>query len=460
MLFEFPKDQEGFSPLVCGALKYLWHPEAFLSRNGAKYALERLWNLVANKTDWIGAPLVNFTAISLQQVEKVFENPENNLPWVELSQFLPSGVKLDLDTSSLPAVFASENKLHYFGNGNFPLDLVAATFLFLTRWEEWKYPTRTALSILDEASLFAVRQKFHERPLLDEWGLVIRKWLEITSPNWQIKQGAFNLRITHDIDHVKYFKKSIDIIKGFARGYFIEKSLFRAAENLFTGFNSFSNFKLDPYFKSFQQLLNLNKKFGAAGTFYFMGAERSIVDDGYRLDLPPASEMWKQALDQGHRVGWHISQKAALQKKTCIQEWERVCKIFSNLPEYSRHHYLAWQGPVSWRFLEEIGVKEDSSLGFNEFVGFRSSTSKPYPAFDLEKDRCLSITELPLVIQDGVIFKSHRELGPEIAAKKVGIIENRIKKVGGTLTILIHNSFETYLIKPFYECFKCVGEKN
>jgi len=54
--------------------------------------------------------------------------------------------------------------------------------------------------------------------------------------------------------------------------------------------------------------------------------------------------------------------------------------------------------------LEEIGVKYDSTLGYQDLIGFRCGTGHNYYLYNFHKDRQSKVQEIPLVVMDGPLL--------------------------------------------------------
>jgi hypothetical protein len=99
-----------------------------------------------------------------------------------------------------------------------------------------------------------------------------------------------------------------------------------------------------------------------------------------------------------------------------------------------RMHWL-YQNEQSPLTLEKAGADYDSTVGYNDTVGYRAGTTQSYKP--LETVRLL---ELPLNIMDTALFyPAHLDLSPGEARKRVGsIIENAVR-FGGSVTVNWHD---------------------
>jgi hypothetical protein len=124
---------------------------------------------------------------------------------------------------------------------------------------------------------------------------------------------------------------------------------------------------------------------------------------------------------------WWDSEKGSTEKRV-IEEVTAETKIGI------RMHWLYFNHSTP-SILEGAGFAYDSTLGYNDTIGFRSGTTQ---AFHLPKTQ--GLFELPLHIQDTALFYRKRMgLGEEEALERSRNIINRFKEFGGVLTINWHD---------------------
>ncbi len=446
-----------------GGLAYAWSESSFLTIKQAEYALDRLWRLVRGGDDDrkpIDLPLeqippaIVLPSISRKTVDQLHGLESGSLPWISLDQILPQDSSLAIDTDKLPKLCCpfSDYDPHYDPKSHFPLDLVTLTFLLLSRWEEhfWPYQPDTWNNYASPSCL-AHRQNFLDRPVLDEWALVLRNWIEAKIPNWKAAPDQARYFISHDIDRPFKYINNFRVLRAFAGGLALHRSLSRALKNVRDGINSRLNWKRDPFYQGWKELLNFSPQVRTQATFFLMASEPSHYDEGYDLSQEPYRSILQQIRDEGHHIGWHPGYRAGEDDKIFWQERERIAPYLTEENFGVRHHYLRWRGGHSWNRLEQAGAKFDSSLGFNEVIGFRCGTSQPFPVYDLNTDKELQLIERPLILQDGAIFSFMTGTDSEKETETLKIAK-RVGQVGGELSILIHNfDFEeTESISNFY----------
>ena len=423
-------------------LAYLWHEGAFLTRPEAEYAIERLWALCAGSADWSGEPVLSIVAASHQQVVQMHRLDAGQLEWIPLEAVLPLGHSLGLDTARLPGlcVAAPSRAIHFTGKGAVPLDLVAATFLMLSRWEEAEVPREPdPRGNYPENGHLAARQGFLDRPVLDEWALVLRAWLAAMRPGWHAEPKPARIVMTHDVDATRKFSSWYQVPRATAGALLRTGSLGKSLQAALLGVRSRFNPTRDPYHRGITSLLDFDETLGLQGTFFLMAAEPGPLDRGYDLAGPEVLPLVQEILDRGHEVGWHPGYRAAEDEERFHREKRRLDARLKRPVLAARFHFLRWRPQWSWRRLVEAGIAFDSTLGFNETVGFRCGTAHPFPVWDRTSGERLPLEERPLVIQDETLLAC-TGLDPGEAQRRGKVLLERVRRVNGDLTVLIHNS--------------------
>ena len=137
-------------------------------------------------------------------------------------------------------------------------------------------------------------------------------------------------------------------------------------------------------------------------------------------------------------IGIHPSYKSYLSPNLIKKELERLNKITNLENTRSRQHFLKLELPKSYEILEEIGIKEDYSMGFADAYGFRAGTSFPFRFFNLSKGTISNLTVYPISYMDGTL-NQYLKLSIEDSAKVVKKLKSEIKNTGGIFIPLWHN---------------------
>jgi hypothetical protein len=116
------------------------------------------------------------------------------------------------------------------------------------------------------------------------------------------------------------------------------------------------------------------------------------------------------------------------------EELQRIARVTGHSIVGVRSHWL-YQCDQSAQILEEAGFVYDSSVAYNETVGYRNGTTQVFRPLQVTK-----LLELPLHIMDTALFyKRHMDLAePQAMALVEGLIANT-QRFGGVLTINWHD---------------------
>ncbi len=138
-------------------------------------------------------------------------------------------------------------------------------------------------------------------------------------------------------------------------------------------------------------------------------------------------------LAAGHEVGLHgidAWRDAALGRK----EFDRVARATGTTELGVRMHWLFFDkdSPVA---LENAGFSYDSTVGYNETIGYRAGTTQAFKPPAVQ-----SLLELPMHVMDtALFFPTHMNLSPGDAAVAVASLVKNAAAYGGVLTINWHD---------------------
>jgi peptidoglycan/xylan/chitin deacetylase (PgdA/CDA1 family) len=195
--------------------------------------------------------------------------------------------------------------------------------------------------------------------------------------------------------------------------------------------------KKSPY-NNFKEILELEEKYGATSSFYFLATKTDIRRLRYTIE--DFNDELGQITDSGGEVGLHGGYYAYNDPDMIRLEKARLEKVLGRKVSGYRNHYLRFQVPDSWVYLSEAGFEYDSTLGYNERVGFKNGMCHPFRPYNLNTGQEINILELPLTIMDGTLFDrgtSYQE-GWELAKRLI----DTVASCSGVLTLNWHsNSF-------------------
>ena len=152
-----------------------------------------------------------------------------------------------------------------------------------------------------------------------------------------------------------------------------------------------------------------------------------------RYDVCDVKEKIQDLLTHGCEVGvhgidaWHDTEKGR-------QEYERIHDATGATEIGIRMHWLYFNDQTP-QILEDLGFSYDSTVGYNDAVGYRGGTTQAYRPIGLKK-----LFELPLHIQDTALFFPDRMgLTEDDAWVLVRELLDNARQYGGVLTINWHD---------------------
>ena len=260
--------------------------------------------------------------------------------------------------------------------------------------------------------------------------------------------------ITHDVDVISCQSKKENIRR--IKHVMSTWNQQNTKQNLIIAFESFENIsnsifsRFDPYHR-IEDWLKVEQAVGARSTFFFAPEyvlNSHYTDCWYKYDDKlrfegeniTVAELMRELNSRGWEIGLHPSwnsYNSVDEMKYQKEQIENVlgCEIMS-----VRQHFLHFDNRITPLVQAEAGFKYDSTLGFNDNVGFRRGTSYAYPLYNLENNNTLPVWEIPLIIQDCAMFhpKKGLKLDKIKALEYIEMFAKKVKEVGGIFTLLWH----------------------
>jgi len=284
------------------------------------------------------------------------------------------------------------------------------------------------------------------RQLIVSQGIVLVEILPVPAGH------RFMVCLTHDVDHpcVRYhkfdhtmfgflYRATVGSVINFCRG---RRSLMQVATNwkaalslplVFAGLaKDFWN-QLDRYLELESDL---------ASTFFVISTKGDAgVDSHGRRSAKRASSYasadiaddLKRLLSANREIGVH-GIDAWRDAAKGREERERVQEITGAVEVGVRMHWLYFnsQAPLT---LERAGFSYDSTVGYNETIGYRAGTAQVFKHLNVDH-----LVELPLHIMDTALFyPSYMNLSDEQAGGALLPLIENATRLGGVLTINWHD---------------------
>lgn len=281
-------------------------------------------------------------------------------------------------------VFSVENaqKSGAFLEGNkFGFDWIEMVFFHLSRYEEFHFPIdeRNQWDLMPEQKLLLVLNGREQRPVVDELVMVVLQAMDIP-----VKTTQFSFCISHDVDHmVNPDSRTRSVLSALRHGH-MNKAIFN--------YNS--------YFEDFSFMISNHKMekilyLHPGGNHPYDGMN-NMDEKGQTLFIKLINEA--KALQ--YTIGLHPSFLAATNAELFLQEKGKIEAVTGIPMTRSRQHFLHFDVQKTIAILESADINEDSSLGYNEYIGYRCGTAASFFLFDLQHKKTSKVRERPMIWMD------------------------------------------------------------
>lgn len=296
----------------------------------------------------------------------------------------------------------------------------------------------------------AYRHSYLERPVVDEWLSVVRVLVSSLLPAVRLVDNRFTIALSHDVDQpARYaFRQARGLLAAMAGDVVrrrVWKDMFAVPAVRMAARRTIS--AKDPY-NTFHWIMSESERRSLASAFYFIcGNTSPSMDADYDVEHPAIRDLIRQMHARGHEIGLHPSFGSYLKPETIANEARRLHEVCAQEGVRQdrwggRMHFLRWVTPTTAHGWELAGMHYDSTLGFAEQPGFRCGTCYEYPMFDPVAGREMRVRARPLIAMD-VSVTSDQYLGlgsGECAFRTLKSMKDACRQVGGTFTLLWHNS--------------------
>ncbi len=295
------------------------------------------------------------------------------------------------------------------------------------------------------------------RPTLDLHVNRLRRWMREAGLAFleipPVPHGhRFIVALTHDIDfigirrhccdHTMFgflFRATVGSARDFLRGRLAWGRLWRnwlAAAKLPLVYLRLAK----DFWEPFPWLLEVES--GLPATYYLIPFKRRPGRNvksahperrGTAYDVTDMPEWTQELRRAGNEIGVH-GIDAWNDVSAGREERLRVESVSSVPVQGIRMHWLEFD-ENSYRVLEEAGYAYDTTMGYNETIGYRHGTGQVF-----RPPGAASLLEMPMHIQDGALFYPTRlHLSDTAARERCAELVRHAERDGGLLTVLWHD---------------------
>lgn len=315
-------------------------------------------------------------------------------------------------------------------------DILAASFFMLTRWEEFAYTgEKDDFQRFPEDRQLSVRYGFFDRPIVNEYLETIRDLFMELGFEIPLNSREYSVFPEHDVD---FFERYPDVpawIRTISGDLLKRNNPALALESFREGFRKLFRKGPDP-FDTFDFLMDESEKINSRSCFYFMPG-KGIKGDEYELFSNPLRTKIMHIIERGHEIAIHPGFNTAFDSDLMDIEFSRMQRVFPEVSK-SRQHFLQLSLPYTFRSLNRLGIKIETSLGFKDRNGFRNGCCYSYQYFDPIDRKELSLSVSSFTIMDSVFLRNNSN--SEAALSEFKHFSNLIRRYQGDFRFIWHTS--------------------
>lgn len=332
------------------------------------------------------------------------------------SVILPDWAKEDGVNGEILIPTEAQGRLGFGGKTSWQnVDWFLAAFLLLECWHEriWEYGHGPIHSYSFRLKEWDARAWSHA--WVNRIALFLRRWAahnqNTTSEALFRPLPASNVLMTHDVDAVEK-TLAIRLKQGVLHGINALRLLAkgRPKESLRRLHQSMLLFFERGDWWQFNQLFSAEATENTRSLFYFYADPRKktlkrwLFDPGYDIQHPRIRILIAELYRRGHQAGlhpgydcWDDSQEIKVQKR-------KLESISGKSITACRQHWLRFSWRATWSSQEQAGIRDDTTLMFNDRPGFRNSSAVRWHPWNTKTNIQHQLTAQPSVLMDSHLY--------------------------------------------------------
>ncbi|MFZ2287469.1 MAG: polysaccharide deacetylase family protein [Bacteroidales bacterium] len=326
----------------------------------------------------------------------------------------------------LPVLFPSDE-------GSLPFDIFSAAFWMLSRYEEYLPYAPDVHGRYQGIRSLAFRKGFLQMPVVELWSRLLAGALVKHYPVLTIRHNNFSSLVTFDVDQ-PFAYRSRGLLRSVGG---LMKGLTGTGAGPAERIRTMTGNQADPYdnFEYIEQQVRLS---GNDVIFFFPTGDQGEYDHN-----PPHRDhdygKIIRRYDKMFGSGLHPSYRSAGRPKTLRTEMDRYRTITGHDADRARQHWLLLRMPVTYQSFCDAGIRYDYTMGYADEPGFRAGIARPFPFYDLSKDKKTALTIVPFQVMDGTL-KQYLHLSPDAALAVIRSLVSATRRVGGLFVSVWHNT--------------------
>ncbi len=327
-----------------------------------------------------------------------------------------------------------ENTKCFFYNGDssaMPFDIFAASFYMLSRYEEYLPQVRDDYGRFLATQSLGYKYEFLHQPVVDIWACKFKEALQKQFPEFKFPEKKYKVKPIIDVPSPYAFK-----FKGVMRtlGGTAKDILRLKFKRLYTRYTVIFGFKHDP-FDTFKYIVNKQKQLSYKFLIFFFIGDYSTFDKGVNINKRKYVSLIKHIADYSN-VGLKASYLSVTNLKLLKKEKRKMEDIINVALRVSRNSFSKISLPDTYRNMVQLEIKEDYTMGYVNYIGFRAGSCTPFLFYDLDYEVQTPLKVCPFQLMDYALLKTTSLLDKK---KVLASLINEIKQVNGEFVPVFHN---------------------
>ena len=193
----------------------------------------------------------------------------------------------------------------------------------------------------------------------------------------------------------------------------------------------------------FDKLLTIEKSAGITAVYNFYSDTRSknfkrwLMDPSYNVKSDRVKSLLRQLKHAGHEVGLHPTYDAWDDSELIEEQKKTLEKALAHKLSIADSIGSGLVGRILGRCQANAGLRQDSTLMFNDRSGFRNSCATSWNPWDQIKGKSHSVSCITSVVMDSHLF-DYSDFNDDERNKYMKTWLNECKAVGGQASFLWH----------------------
>ncbi|MDO9576661.1 MAG: hypothetical protein Q7J16_02120 [Candidatus Cloacimonadales bacterium] len=345
----------------------------------------------------------------------------------------------------VPVLFSKQGELIRYTSNSIRLrkDIISSAFYFLSCWQEYASSAEISpQSQYDYYKSFQYSFGFTDIPPVDRYCEILANMLKKAFPEFVFSSiwpegKKYAISLSHNVEFWNVWTENFIAKITQEKNNPFHESYWQVFWKAIIHKYSRKIFK-DP--AKLIKLIIRREKILKASSSFFLLTKSDFPDE--RRNYFKNEQYFKQIVQllKDGSVNLQGSKEAGFQYHFLPEELQKLEGFSAN---GFRVRYLNFNYQNLFSVLEQGAIKYDSSVGFDEKIGFRAGISYPFQPYNLKEDRPFNILEIPLIAMD-LAMQKQVDFNYRKAKRKFAQLLDKSKKHRSHFSVCWH----THLSDP------------